>query len=75
MAVSLEEFIEISGAEVCGDRLIVGQMAERRFVGDLTEGVFSLNDEGKAIVADYEAKREAEKAEAAASKSKAKETK
>jgi len=55
MAVSYEQFMEATGAElVCGN-IIVGQLAERRKVGEVTDdGVFNLNDEGKAMVAELE---------------------
>lgn len=56
MAVSYEQFMEATGAElVCGN-IIVGQMADRRKVGEVTDdGVFNLNDEGKAMVTEIEA--------------------
>lgn len=56
MAVSYEQFMEATGAElVCGN-IIMGQLANRRKVGEVgDDGVFNLNDEGKAIVAELEA--------------------
>lgn len=56
MAVSYEQFMEATGAElVCGN-IIVGQMGDRRKVGEVTDdGVFNLNDDGKSMVADIEA--------------------
>lgn len=56
MAVSYEQFMEATGAElVCGN-IIVGQLADRRKVGEVTDdGVFNLNDDGKAMIADIEA--------------------
>ncbi len=56
MAVSYDQFMEATGAElVCGN-IIVGQLSERRKVGEVTDdGVFNLNDDGKAMVADIEA--------------------
>ena len=56
MAVSYEQFMEATGAElVCGN-IIVGQLADRRKVGEVTDdGVFNLNDDGKVMVADIEA--------------------
>ena len=55
MAVSYEQFMEATGAElVCGN-IIVGQLADRRKVGEVTDdGVFNLNDEGKAMIAEIE---------------------
>lgn len=55
MAVSYEQFMEATGAElVCGN-IIVGIMADRRKLGEVTdEGVFNLNDEGKALLAEIE---------------------
>lgn len=55
MAVSYEQFMEATGAElVCGN-IIVGQLADRRKVGEVTDdGVFNLNDDGKAMVNDIE---------------------
>jgi hypothetical protein len=56
MPVSYEQFMEATGAElVCGN-IIVGAMADRRKVGDISDdGVFNLNDDGKAMVAEIEA--------------------
>lgn len=56
MPVSYEQFMEATGAElVCGN-IIVGVMADRRKVGDISDdGVFNLNDDGKAMVAEIEA--------------------
>lgn len=69
MAVTLEDFLEKTGAELCGDRLILGTMAERRVVGDITDGVFTLNDAGKEVMAGLEAAVEEEKVAAAKPKS------
>jgi hypothetical protein len=56
MAVSYEQFMEATGAElVCGN-IIVGITVDRRKVGDVgDDGVFNLNDEGKAMIAEIEA--------------------
>lgn len=56
MAISYEQFMEATGAElVCGN-IILGQMADRRKVGEVTDdGVFNLNDEGKAMIPEIEA--------------------
>lgn len=55
MALTLEQFIAASGAELVADRLIVGTMGDRRFVGDIIDGVFNLNEEGKALMAELDA--------------------
>jgi hypothetical protein len=50
MAISFEQFMEATGAEICAGNIIVGIMSDRRKVGELgTDGVFSLTDEGKAM--------------------------
>jgi hypothetical protein len=56
MPVSYEQFMEATGAElVCGN-IILGQLADRRKVGDIADdGTFNLNDDGKALLADIEA--------------------
>lgn len=59
MAMTLEEFIAASGAEIVADRLIVGQMGDRRFVGDVLDGTFTLNDAGKDLLATLEAPAQA----------------
>ena len=50
MAISFEQFMEATGAEICAGNIIIGVMGDRRKVGELgTDGVFSLTDEGKEI--------------------------
>ena len=50
MAISFEQFMEATGAEICAGNIIIGVMSDRRKVGELgTDGVFSLTDEGKAM--------------------------
>lgn len=49
MAMTYTEFKEKSKAEVVGGRLIVGERHERRFVGSIEGGVFTLNEEGMAL--------------------------
>lgn len=51
MAISQEDFIAKSGAELIGGRLVVGVGPHRRYVGTTEEGAFSLNDAGKEIAA------------------------
>lgn len=71
MALSYEQFMEASGAELCAGNIIVGIMGDRKKVGTLSDdGVFNLNDEGKALAEDLEA-TPAERAERATRKKKA----
>lgn len=49
MAVTQADFIEKTGAEIVGDRFVVGTGAKRRFVGDIVEGAFTLNEEGQEL--------------------------
>lgn len=50
MAISFEQFMEATGAEICAGNIIIGVMSDRRKVGELgTDGVFSLTDEGKVM--------------------------
>ena len=56
MALSYEQFMEATGAELCAGNIIVGIMGERKKVGALgDDGVFSLNDEGKALAEELDA--------------------
>lgn len=55
MAMTLKEFLEVSGAEIVGGRLIVGERGDRRFVGSVEDGVFNLNAEGQELQAAFEA--------------------
>jgi len=56
MALSYEQFMEATGAELVAGNIIVGIMSERKKVGALgDDGVFSLNDDGKALVEQIEA--------------------
>lgn len=56
MALSYEQFMEATGAELVAGNIIVGIMSERKKVGSLgDDGVFSLNDDGKALVEQIEA--------------------
>jgi hypothetical protein len=68
MAISFEQFMEATGAEICAGNIIVGIMSDRRKVGELgTDGVFSLTDEGKAMaeeIQDSPAKKTRKKADA-----------
>ena len=46
MALSYEQFMKASGAELVAGNIIVGIMGERKKVGSLgDDGVFNLNDE------------------------------
>lgn len=56
MALSFEKFMELSGADLCAGNIIVGIMGDRKKVGSLgDDGVFNLNDEGKALAEELEA--------------------
>ncbi|NBS70398.1 hypothetical protein EBT31_16025 [bacterium] len=56
MALSYEQFMEATGAELVAGNIIVGIMSERKKVGALgDDGVFSLNDDGKALAEQIEA--------------------
>lgn len=56
MALSYEQFMEASGAELCAGNIIVGIMGDRKKVGTLgDDGVFNLNDEGKVLAEELEA--------------------
>lgn len=55
MAMSFKEFVAASSAELCGDRLIVGYGSERKFVGAITEGTFTLNEAGQELLTELEA--------------------
>jgi hypothetical protein len=75
MALSYEQFMEASSAELCAGNIIVGIMGSRKKVGTLgDDGVFNLNDDGKALAEELEAapaekatrKKKADTAEASA---------
>lgn len=56
MALNFEQFMEATGAELVAGNIIVGLMANRKKVGALSDdGVFNLNDEGKALADEVEA--------------------
>lgn len=55
MAVSLEQFIAATGADLVAGNLIVGIMGDRRKVGDVIDGTFNLNEEGLEMAAEIEA--------------------
>ena len=56
MALSFEKFMELSGADLVAGNIIVGVMADRKKVGTLgDDGVFNLNDDGKALAEELEA--------------------
>jgi hypothetical protein len=54
MAMSIQDFIAHAGAEVVGDKIIVGEMANRRVIGDMVP-VVVLTEEGQAMLAAAEA--------------------
>jgi len=56
MAISFDQFMEATGAELVAGNIIVGVMGDRKKVGSLDDdGVFNLNDEGKALAEEAEA--------------------
>lgn len=56
MAIGFEQFMEATGAELVAGNIIVGVMAGRKKVGSLDDdGVFNLNDDGKALAEEIEA--------------------
>lgn len=71
MALSREEVAEKLNAEYVGGNLIVGERADRVFVGKTSEeGVFTITEEGEALLAALESKakpaaKKAEKADKA----------
>lgn len=59
MALSFEKFMELSGADLVAGNIIVGIMGDRKKVGSLgDDGVFNLNDDGKALAEELEAPAE-----------------
>lgn len=58
MAMTLKEFLEKTGAEIIGGRLVVGERSDRRFVGSIEEGTFTLTEEGQELQAAMEAAME-----------------
>jgi hypothetical protein len=56
MAIGFDQFMEATGAELVAGNIIVGIMANRKKVGSLNDdGVFNLNDDGKAMADEIEA--------------------
>lgn len=56
MAYSREEVAKKLDAEIVGGNLIVGERANRVFVGKTSEeGVFTITEEGEALLAALEA--------------------
>lgn len=56
MALSFEKFMDLSGADLVAGNIIVGIMGDRKKVGTLgDDGVFNLNDDGKALAEELEA--------------------
>lgn len=54
MAMSYNEFVKAAQAEVVGSRIIVGRGGDRKFVGTIEGGVFTLNEAGQALQEDLE---------------------
>ena len=56
MAMSYEQFMQASGAElVCGN-IIIGTLGDRKKIGDRLDGVFNLNEEGQKVLIELESK-------------------
>lgn len=56
MAIGFDQFMEATGAELVAGNIIVGIMSSRKKVGSLDDdGVFNLNDAGKALADEIEA--------------------
>ena len=53
MALSFEQFVEATGAEVVAGNIIVGVLADRKIVGTYTD-TFNLNEAGQAMAAEIE---------------------
>lgn len=49
MAMTYQEFVKSANAEVVGSRIVVGRGGERKFVGTIEGGVFTLNEDGQAM--------------------------
>ena len=50
MAMTIEEFVEKSDAEVVAGNVIVGITDTRKIVGVIENGSFNLNEDGQAIL-------------------------
>ena len=55
MAFTLQEFLAKTKAEKVAGQLIVGTKKERAVVGTVKDGVFTINEEGKAYLAKLDA--------------------
>jgi hypothetical protein len=70
MAMSMAEFIEKTGCEVVCDQMIVGIGPNRRMIGYVKEGTFTITDEGQELLAQLDGqpapKRRSKKGEEAA---------
>jgi hypothetical protein len=53
MALTYEQFMEATGAEIVCGNIVVGEMANRKVVGTHDE-TFNLNDDGMAIAKEVE---------------------
>lgn len=62
MAYSREEVAEKLNAEVVGGNLIVGERADRVFVGKTSEdGVFTITEDGEKLLTALESKKPVKK--------------
>lgn len=55
MAISFDEFVLATNAEVVGDHIIIGSGPSRRKLGSNMDGVFALTPDGHAVMASLEA--------------------
>lgn len=55
MALSYQEVLEKTGAEEVCDQLIVGVGLNRKMVGFVKDGSFTITDDGHALLAELEA--------------------
>jgi len=74
MAMTLDQFLEASGAEYCAGIIIHGIMGDRKKLGTYDDGVFQLNAEGQAMLTELEAAETAPEATTKRGRKKAEET-
>ena len=53
--ITLKEFISRANAQITAGRILIGERAERREIGNIQDGTFMLNEEGHKILAAIEA--------------------
>lgn len=60
MSMSIQAFIAHVGAEITADKIIVGELAERRVIGDMVP-VVTLTEEGRTMLEQAEAETQESK--------------